>query len=513
MRMKHLLVTCLLCAMLSGMAFAQETPEHKNLFGVKVLFIDYGLANNVDGLNTTNGLELSYIRSLGRSLNVAFPLKVGLANVQGAVNNRTFGSLDALLQLKAAGKIVTPYLLGGGGIVALEGNDPHLQIPVGGGFNFRVGSNSFINLQGEYRLSTLENRNNIQGAIGVLFRLGKLADADGDGVPDTMDECPEDPGPKSTAGCPDRDRDGVPDYKDRCPDSPGPAETRGCPDTDGDGVIDIEDECPNEPGTVKGCPDRDGDGIADKEDDCPDEAGAAALRGCPDRDGDGIADKDDDCPDEAGPASNRGCPIADRDGDGIPDADDRCPDAAGAAAFQGCPDTDGDGIPDVDDRCPELAGPADLQGCPDRDGDGVPDIDDRCPDEPGLTSNKGCPEIKEEVKQVLSTAMRAVQFETGKSILKAESFPILDQVVQVLRDYPAYHLRIKGHTDNVGKADANQALSENRARTCYQYLVNSGIAADRLGFTGFGQTMPIADNKTSAGRSLNRRVEFELYLP
>ncbi|MBX2926753.1 MAG: OmpA family protein [Saprospiraceae bacterium] len=484
--MKHILLAFIFAAFASTVILAQEAEEHKNLFGAKVLFIDYGIINDVDDLNITNGIELSYIRSLHKNFSVALPLKVGLANVPGVTNNLTFGSLDALLHIKAPGKIVTPYIFGGAGATAAESEDLHYQFPVGAGFKFRVGANSFINLQGEYRKATADNRDNLQAGIGVLFRLGKLADADGDGIPDAMDDCPNEPGPEATNGCPDRDGDGIPDRTDRCPDAAGPAETRGCPDTDGDGFIDIEDDCPTEPGTVKGCPDRDGDGIPDKDDACPDEAGPASLQGCPDRDGDGIPDKDDECPDEAGPAETRGCPVYDRDGDGVPDEEDRCPD---------------------------LAGPASLQGCPDRDGDGVPDIDDRCPDEPGLITNKGCPELKEEVKQVLSTAMRAVQFETGKSILKTESFPILDQVVQVMRDYPAYHLRIKGHTDSVGKAEANQTLSENRARTCYQYLINSGISADRLSFAGLGQTMPIADNKNSAGRALNRRVEFDLFLP
>lgn len=484
--MRKLFLTLCIAGAVSFSTFAQEAPEHKNLIGAKILFVDYSLANDLDEADITNGLELSYIRSLGKNLNFAVPLKVGLAKVPGDVNNRTFGSLDALLHLKAPGKIITPYLLAGAGVIGMESDAADLQIPVGAGFNFRVGANSFINLQGEYRFANLDNRNNLQAGLGVLFRLGKLPDADGDGIPDSDDACPDEAGPAATRGCPDRDGDGIADRMDRCPDQAGPANTQGCPDSDGDGFIDIEDECPNEPGAVQGCPDRDGDGIPDKDDDCPDDAGLVQFNGCPDRDDDGIPDRDDDCPDEAGPAANNGCPVYDRDGDGIPDAEDRCPDDAGPAA---------------------------LQGCPDRDGDGVPDVDDRCPEEPGLASNKGCPEIKEEVKQVLSTAMRAVQFETGKAILKAESFPILDQVVQVMRDYPAYHLRIKGHTDNVGKPESNQTLSENRARTCFQYLVNNGIAAERLGFAGFGQTMPIADNRTAAGRSLNRRVEFELYLP
>lgn len=81
-------------------------------------------------------------------------------------------------------------------------------------------------------------------------------------------------------------------------------------DADGDGVADSDDACPNEAGlaALGGCPDGDGDGVADKDDTCPNEAGLAELAGCPDADGDGIADKDDDCPNEAGVPALNGCP-------------------------------------------------------------------------------------------------------------------------------------------------------------------------------------------------------------
>lgn len=82
------------------------------------------------------------------------------------------------------------------------------------------------------------------------------------------------------------------------------------PDADGDGVADKDDACPNEAGVAAlgGCPDADGDGVADKDDTCPNEAGLAALGGCPDADSDGIADADDACPNEAGVAALDGCP-------------------------------------------------------------------------------------------------------------------------------------------------------------------------------------------------------------
>ena len=138
----------------------------------------------------------------------------------------------------------------------------------------------------------------------------------------------------------DRDGDGVPDSQDRCPDDPGPPELQGCPDSDGDGIPDIDDKCPHLPGPpeLDGCPpeaDRDGDGVPDSQDRCPDDPGPPELQGCPDRDGDGIPDIDDRCPDDPGPPELKGCP--DRDGDGIPDIDDKCPDVPGVAEHDGCP--------------------------------------------------------------------------------------------------------------------------------------------------------------------------------
>ena len=81
-----------------------------------------------------------------------------------------------------------------------------------------------------------------------------------------------------------------------------------------------------------------------------------------------------------------------------------------------------------------------------------------------------------------------------------------------MRENPAYSLAISGYTDDIGNEEGNLALSQNRAKACYDYLVFRGIKTDRLRFAGFGENRPIADNKTAEGRELNRRVEFELHL-
>ena len=139
--------------------------------------------------------------------------------------------------------------------------------------------------------------------VGFIYE-PQVGDRDGDGIPDDIDLCPDDP----------EDRDGFED-EDGCPD----------PDNDHDGILDVDDRCPNEPETKNGFQDEDG---------CPDEV-------ILDRDGDGIPDKDDKCPDDP------------EDKDGYQDADG-CPDL----------DNDGDGVLDVDDLCPMQPGPQDNAGCP-----------------------------------------------------------------------------------------------------------------------------------------------------
>ncbi len=263
--------------------------------------------------------------------------------------------------------------------------------------------------------------------------------------------------------------------------------------------------------------DADKDGVADRKDKCPNTPTGVAVdaTGCPlDGDGDGVPDYQDKCPTEKGLANLEGCP--DRDGDGVRDGDDKCPDTAGKAELQGCPDADNDGVRDGDDKCPNTpAGvKVDATGCPvDSDGDGVPDFEDRCPNTPGPASNKGCPEMKVEEKKKLQEATKFIQFDFNKATLKPISFPTLDGLVQILNDYPDYNLGISAHADNKGDDAYNLRLSDDRAASARTYMLSKGIAATRIVSHGYGETKPIADNATEAGRALNRRVEFDVYLP
>ncbi len=229
--------------------------------------------------------------------------------------------------------------------------------------------------------------------------------------------------------------------------------------------------------------DRDGDGINDVDDKCPDTPGLAALQGCPDKDGDGIADGDDACPDKAGVAKYKGCPIPDTDGDGINDEQDKCPTVKGLARYQGCP-------------------------IPDSDGDGVNDEEDKCPNRPGPASNQGCPEISKEVIEKVNFAAKNVFFATGSFKLLPKSYKSLDEVAAIMKGDDLLQIQIDGHTDNQGDDAKNQTLSENRAKAVKDYLVSKGVPESRTNSTGYGETKPVADNKTAAGRAKNRRVEM-----
>ena len=101
-----------------------------------------------------------------------------------------------------------------------------------------------------------------------------------------------------------------------------------------------------------------------------------------------------------------------------------------------------------------------------------------------------------------------VHFDTGKATIKAESLPLLDQVVAMLTRSGSMKLSVEGHTDNKGADTENKSLSEGRAKAVMVHLVNKGIPAGRLVSAGFGASKPVADNRSEDGRAKNRRVEL-----
>lgn len=107
-------------------------------------------------------------------------------------------------------------------------------------------------------------------------------------------------------------------------------------------------------------------------------------------------------------------------------------------------------------------------------------------------------------------ALRNVFFETGRwEIVKGSEYE-LNKVAELLNQNPTLRIELGGHTDNVGRPEANQKLSEQRAKAVYDYLISKGIATNRLTYKGYGETQPVATNDTEEGRSENRRTEIKV---
>jgi len=239
-------------------------------------------------------------------------------------------------------------------------------------------------------------------------------------------------------------------------------------DTDGDGVLDMWDECENTPHGVE-----------------------VTSRGCElknidrDEDGDHVYDSVDECPGTpiGAPVDQRGCSL-DSDMDGVTTDKDRCPGTRAGAEVN-------------------------IYGCEnDDDRDGVPNHRDQCPDSrPGARVDvSGC-----EIRDIIS--LPGVNFETGFDILLPGTEYILKGAADILNRYPDMQIEVAGHTDDVGDASSNQGLSERRAKTVLHFLIRYGVSEDRLTYTGYGESLPIADNTTPEGRATNRRVELRLVDP
>ncbi|MFP2959955.1 outer membrane exchange protein TraB [Myxococcus sp. 1LA] len=178
-------------------------------------------------------------------------------------------------------------------------------------------------------------------------------------------------------------------------------------------------------------------------------------------------------------------------------------------------DPDGDGVIGEADACPDVAGPVANMGCPDtdKDNDGVVDRLDRCPEQPaGSRGKDGCPLARRDGNQIV--ILEQLNFATDQDIILSESFPILEEVARVMNESPEIdRMHVEGHTDSRASDAYNLDLSRRRASSVMRFLVESGVAAERLCSQGFGRTRPLADNATEEGMALNRRVDFTIQPP
>jgi outer membrane protein OmpA-like peptidoglycan-associated protein len=104
--------------------------------------------------------------------------------------------------------------------------------------------------------------------------------------------------------------------------------------------------------------------------------------------------------------------------------------------------------------------------------------------------------------------IRGITFETGNADIRSSSRRVLEMAAEALVRHPELVVEVQGHTDNLGDAEENLRLSQARAEAVVGWLVLAGVDADRLMAVGYGETRPMAENETDAGRAENRRVEF-----
>lgn len=373
-----------------------------------------------------------------------------------------------------------PYLFGGVGLLTFSPKDeegnllPHaaagdytrteLNAILQLGFKYALTDNMCFDINAGVNISPRDYFDDIKAKanndsylslmVGFSYVFGGQSDDDGDGVPNSIDKCPDTPyGVKvDEFGCPlDSDHDGVPDYLDKCPNTPAGAkvDAKGCPvDSDNDGVPDYLDLCPNTPYGVK--------------------------------------------------VDENGCPI-DSDNDGVPDYLDKCPGTLFGVEVDdnGCPkDSDHDGVPDYLDKCPDtsLGTPVDAVGCPKVV---APKVE---------IEKKVVEPVNEDVREVI--LISGTNFGFNSSDLLPTAYPDLDRVVKIIKQNPLSRWRIEGYTDNVGSDSGNIKISLRRAQSVLNYFISKGISQANFEIAGLGKLNPIADNKTEAGRSKNRRVKI-----
>jgi len=120
-----------------------------------------------------------------------------------------------------------------------------------------------------------------------------------------------------------------------------------------------------------------------------------------------------------------------------------------------------------------------------------------------ITANEILKELNETGKAILY-----INFDSGKATIKQESMPIIQQIIEMMKQAKDIKLSVEGHTDSDGSNESNQKLSEARAKSVVEAIVKGGIDSSRLSSAGFGEEKPIADNSTAEGKAKNRRVEL-----
>lgn len=264
-----------------------------------------------------------------------------------------------------------------------------------------------------------------------------------------------------------------------------------------------------------------------------------------DRDGDGYVDSEDGCPDEAEDFDKfedaDGCPDPDNDGDEIVDTDDSCPndpeDGDGYLDEDGCPEGTLLNVTVIDEvtELPLEVARVTVTGEGDQKQSRLTPFSEEMaegeyglsvttvgyqPHEETVTVPEGPPvDVVITLKRKEDAAVTVdrgqidlrdtIHFETNSSVIKSESFGLLDEAVAVLRDYPEIErIRIEGHTDERGSDEYNQRLSDDRAHSVMTYFIAAGIDESRLKAVGYGESRPLDTRSVPEAWDKNRRVDF-----
>ncbi|MBN1998688.1 OmpA family protein [candidate division KSB1 bacterium] len=456
-------------------------------------------------------------------------LSVGYAklNSPGVYNTETAMADNRFLLIPFSLEKLNPFLYGGFGVSKdLGENDSDFlpMIPMGVGIQTRLGSQMLLEISGGYNLSLtdkLDRRTRSSSdlntftnkkhdgyfgfLLGLMFTAGssadtdtdkdgltnkiekelgtdrKKADTDGDGLNDGDEVNQHKTNPLHV----DSDGDGLRDGVEVNPYKTDPTKT----DTDGDGISDGNEVTKYKTDPAKD--DSDGDGLNDGDEVTKYKTDPAKD----DSDGDGLNDGDE--------VKYKSDPLkTDSDGDGLSDSAEVKQHKTDPAKA----DTDGDGLSDGDEVNKYKTDPVKS----DTDSGGVADgaevkIGTNPLDSKDDIAKPTTTIILEKGKKVI---LRGINFETNKATLTRNSESILEDAYNALAANPDVRVEISGHTDSQGSDKYNQALSLRRAQAVKNWLVQKGIAGNRMKTVGKGEKEPVASNDTAEGRTENRRIEF-----
>ncbi len=464
----------------------------------------------------TNGLKGSYIaRTLGRfELGGDFQMELGVGygslagfDFEGDYYRTEIIPVDGRLLLNLAeDETWNPYLYAGiGGLFYKVTNLPMSVspksvnkngttgiVPAGLGAEIKLSDFVTIDLSGGVNYSFTDDLNYYMagtpkdvyytGAIGFNFATGGgAADNDNDGLLNK-----EEKELKTDPDNPDTDGDGLQDGEEVHKYHTNPLKA----DTDGDGLKDGDEVTKYKTDPLRA--DTDDDGLRDADEVMKYQTNPLK----PDSDGDKLSDGDEVLVYKTDPLK------ADTDDDGLTDSEE-------ALKYKTAPlkaDTDGDSLKDGDEVNTHKTNPL----IADTDGGTVYDGVEIMKGTNPLDPSDDVPKEKEVLKAEVGKAivLDGIVFKTGSAEISPESEEILSKAFNTLEQNLEIEVEIQGHTDNVGKHAMNMKLSQSRAESVKNYLVNNGISAVRIATKGFGPDKPIAPNTTAEGKQKNRRIEF-----